>query len=109
MGPIADTMGVEQGGCASDRLYRLANTEQLTVAQRSELGVHLGQSVSVLVSLLPTLPNLSTLDFSQNLLSLQSVQLLSKLQLPSIFHLSLSGNPLGDLSLSSLTSLLSTG
>ena len=47
MGPIADTMGVEQGGCASDRLYRLVNNEQLTVAQRAELGVHLGQSVSV--------------------------------------------------------------
>ena len=66
-------------------------------------------STTLLVSLLPTLPNLSTLDLSQNLLSLQSVQLLSKLQLPSISHLSLSGNPLGDLSLSSLTSLLSTG
>ena len=66
-------------------------------------------SMTLLVSLLPTMPNLSTLDFSQNLLALQSVQLLSKLQLPSISHLSLSGNPLGDLSLSSLTSLLSTG
>ena len=42
MGPINDKMGVEQGGCASDRLYQLTNDEQLETAQRSELGVDMG-------------------------------------------------------------------
>jgi hypothetical protein len=42
MGPIADTVGVEQGGCASDRIHRLVNNEQLETAQRSELGIDLG-------------------------------------------------------------------
>ena len=42
MGPIKDTMGVEQGGCASDRIYRLVNNEQLHIAQQSELGVDMG-------------------------------------------------------------------
>ena len=45
LGPICDTMGVEQGGCASDRIYRLVNNEQLETAQRSELGVDLGLSL----------------------------------------------------------------
>ena len=39
MGPIADLLGVEQGGCLSDRLYKLANNEQLSVAQQSMLGL----------------------------------------------------------------------
>ena len=39
MGPIADLLGVEQGGCLSDRLYKLANNEQLSVAQHSQLGL----------------------------------------------------------------------
>ena len=42
MGPIADTLGVEQGGCPSDRVYRLVNNEQLDTAHRSELGIDLG-------------------------------------------------------------------
>ena len=41
MGPIHDTLGVEQGGYLSDRLYKLANNEQLSVAQSSQLGVSL--------------------------------------------------------------------
>ena len=41
MGPIHDTLGVEQGGYLSDRLYKLANNEQLSVAQSSHLGVSL--------------------------------------------------------------------
>ena len=41
MGPIRDTRGVEQGGCASDRIYRLVNNEELNVAQRSDLAVDL--------------------------------------------------------------------
>ena len=32
MGLICDTLGVEQGECLSDRLYKLANNEQLSVA-----------------------------------------------------------------------------
>ena len=39
MGPIHDTLGVEQGGCNSDRLYKLANNEQLSTAQESLLGL----------------------------------------------------------------------
>ena len=45
MGPINDTLGVEQGGCLSDRLYKLANNEQITVAQQSQLGVSLNNVV----------------------------------------------------------------
>ena len=41
MGPICDLLGVEQGGCLSDRLYKLANNEQLSVAQDSQLGLDL--------------------------------------------------------------------
>jgi hypothetical protein len=41
-----DTMGVEQGGCASDRIYRLVNNEQLHTAQQSELGVDIGTVVA---------------------------------------------------------------
>ena len=49
MGPIHDTLGVEQGGCLSDRLYKLANNEQLSVAQQSHLGVSLhGVTVSAI-------------------------------------------------------------
>ena len=39
MGPILDQLGVEQGGCLSDRLYKLANNEQLDTAQLSMLGI----------------------------------------------------------------------
>ena len=39
MGPICDLLGVEQGGCLSDRLYKLVNNEQLSVAQQSKLGL----------------------------------------------------------------------
>ena len=39
-------MGVEQGGCASDRIYRLVNNEQLETAQKSELGVDLGLALT---------------------------------------------------------------
>ena len=42
MGPIMDLLGVEQGGINSDRLYKLANNDQLTVAQHSNLGVNVG-------------------------------------------------------------------
>ena len=39
MAPIHDTLGVEQGGCLSDRLYKLANNEQHQVPQSSGMGV----------------------------------------------------------------------
>ena len=42
MGPIDDTIGVEQGGVNSDKIYKLCNNVQLTVAQNSALGVSLG-------------------------------------------------------------------
>ena len=46
LGPIRDTQGVKQGRCASDKIYRLVNNEQLQTAQMSELGVDLGQVVT---------------------------------------------------------------
>ena len=46
MGPILDTVGVAQGGCPSDRIHRLTNNEQLETAQKSELGVDMGTSVT---------------------------------------------------------------
>ena len=39
MGTIIDKLGVEQGGCQSDKFYKLANNEQLAVAQQSCLGL----------------------------------------------------------------------
>ena len=42
MGPIHDILGVEQGGCLSDRLYKLANNELHNVAQASGLGLNIG-------------------------------------------------------------------
>ena len=39
MGPISDKLGVEQGGCLSDRLYKLANNVELDITQQSTLGV----------------------------------------------------------------------
>ena len=42
---------MEQGGCASDRIYRLVNNEQLDTAQSSELGIDLGLSLDVRGSL----------------------------------------------------------
>ena len=40
MGPILDLLGVEQGGCNSDRLYKLANNQELKLTQNSQLGLH---------------------------------------------------------------------
>ena len=42
MGPIDDTIGGEQGGVNSDRIYKLCNNVQLTTSQESSLGVDLG-------------------------------------------------------------------
>ena len=42
MGPIRDKLGVEQGGCNSDRLYKLANNKELILTQQSGLGLNLG-------------------------------------------------------------------
>ena len=42
MGPICDSIGVEQGGVNSDRLYKLCNNVQLQTAQLSQLGVVMG-------------------------------------------------------------------
>ena len=41
MGPVRDRLGVEQGGCNSDRLYKLANNKELIITQLSGLGLHL--------------------------------------------------------------------
>ena len=45
MGPIHDTLGVEQGGINSDSFYKLINNEQLTISQNSELGVRMGDII----------------------------------------------------------------
>ena len=45
MGPINDDLGLEQGGVNSDRLYKNCNNNQLSVAQKSELGVDTGAAV----------------------------------------------------------------
>ena len=42
MGPVRDKLGVEQGGCNSDRLYKLANNKELIMTQQSQLGLQLG-------------------------------------------------------------------
>ena len=42
MGPIEDRLGVEQGGCNSDRLYKLVNNKELILTQSSKLGLHMG-------------------------------------------------------------------
>ena len=39
MGPILDKLDVEQGGCLSDRQYKLTNNEQLATAQLLKLGI----------------------------------------------------------------------
>ena len=44
-GPFSDTIGLEQGGCASDRFYRLVNNEQIKIAQDSELCVELDLAI----------------------------------------------------------------
>ena len=45
MGPIRDLLGVEQGGINSDRLYKLANNEQIKVAQRTQVGITMFNTV----------------------------------------------------------------
>ena len=45
MGPINDDLGLEQGGVNSDKLYKNCNNNQLSVAQKSELGVETGAEV----------------------------------------------------------------
>ena len=44
MGPINDKLGEEQGGCLSDRLYKLTNNEQLSTAQESQLGLQVDET-----------------------------------------------------------------
>ena len=43
MGPIKDVLGVEQGGCNSDRIYKLANNKELILTQNSNLGLQMGE------------------------------------------------------------------
>ena len=45
MGPILDEQGLEQGGISSSDLYKIFGKEQLTLAQRSKLGVMLGKLI----------------------------------------------------------------
>ena len=49
MGPIYDEQGVEQGGINSSDLYKVFGKEQLELAQKSSLGVPLGNlTISVI-------------------------------------------------------------
>ena len=45
LGPIRDTLGVEQGGVASDRLFHLTNNELLSLLQSPGIGVDMGTCV----------------------------------------------------------------
>ena len=45
LGPISDKRGLEQGAVNSDRLYKLYNNSQLIEAQKSGLGVRVGDSI----------------------------------------------------------------
>ena len=45
MGPIRDSLGLEQGGVNSDKLYKLCNNNQLSAAQLSQLGVDCGADI----------------------------------------------------------------
>ena len=51
MGPIKDSLGLEQGGVNSDKLYKLCNNNQLSTAQLSQLGVDCGVEVVSCVGL----------------------------------------------------------
>ena len=42
MGPIKDLLGVEQGGCNSDKMYKLANNKELIITQDSKMGLLMG-------------------------------------------------------------------
>ena len=45
LGSISDIIGLQQGGCSSDRFYRLVNNEQVKIAQDSRLGVELDLAI----------------------------------------------------------------
>ena len=47
MGPIIDEQGLEQGGVSSSDFYKIFGREQLVLAQKSSLGVKLGQTLTV--------------------------------------------------------------
>ena len=45
MGPLHDEQGLEQGGSSSSELYKIFGKEQLLLAQKSSLGVKMGNVV----------------------------------------------------------------
>ena len=47
MGPINDEQGLEQGGVSSSDFYKIFGREQLVLAQKSSLGVKLGESITI--------------------------------------------------------------
>ena len=51
MGPIDHLLGLEQGGILSDKLYKLCKNNQLTTAQKSQLGVDCGPVVVSAIAL----------------------------------------------------------
>ena len=64
---------------------------------------------SVIVSILYTLPSLSSMNVSTNCITLESIHLLASVRpIPSLLSLNLSWNPLGDLSLPSITTIMAT-
>ena len=58
IGPIHDSLGVEQGGLLSDRIFRLVGNDQLLFAQLSNLGVPLHYPNHPSPELIPKLPYL---------------------------------------------------
>ena len=79
LGPIRDTIGLEQGGCANERFYRLVNNEQIKIAQDSELGFQLDLAMRPV-----TRGNVSALERADNVAlvstSLGSLQALLQLR-----------------------------
>ena len=78
MGPIADELGVEQGGANSGDYYKVFGKAQLSTAQASNLGVSLGnQTISAIGQADDTVLLSNCLHSLQNLLKL-SLEFCSK-------------------------------
>ena len=47
MGPIYDQHGLDRGGCNSSDLYKIYNNDVLSLLQKSNQGVHIGQGWTI--------------------------------------------------------------
>ena len=82
MGPIADELGLEQGGTNSGEYYKIFGKEQLSTAQASGLGIKLGNDtiVSAIAQADDTALVSDNLHSLQNLINL-SLRFCSKYQM----------------------------